>query len=253
MTVIEVRECLNKKYPENLALDFDNAGFLIGDPKAEVTKILVCLDITPEVLKEALELGANTVVSHHPVIFEPAKTIYKGDMIYEVIANKINAICYHTNLDIAQGGVNDCLAKVLGLSHITPFLLPGDDYTLARVGGIDPLPVEQFLSKVKDILGCGGIRATSLKKTVKKVAVCGGSGSGYIPNLVGRDIDLFITSQIKHEAFLFAKKQGLAVADLGHYETEKVVLPELVRVLKEAFHETEITISQKEENPVWYL
>ena len=115
MFVRDIFSFLDTLAPFSYAMDFDNSGLLAGDPKQPVRRILVALDCTEAVVGKARETGADLIVTHHPVIFDPLKTVTAGSIVHQLISAGISIICAHTNLDLARGGVNDHLARQLGL------------------------------------------------------------------------------------------------------------------------------------------
>lgn len=252
-TVREIYEALDAFAPFSTQMDFDNAGFLVGRGEREVTKILLALDVTLPVVLEAQKLGAQLIVSHHPVIFHPAKTICSGDPTGEIllalIENNIAAICAHTNLDVAVGGVNDALAQALGLENIQVFLPDGTDaqgrtYGLGRVGNLAvPVSLPTFAEQVKAALGAGGVHCVDGGRPVVKVAVGGGACGSCLRDAWSQGCDVLVTSDVKYDVFLEAKARGMSLIDAGHYPTENVVLPKLKEVLETAFPELEILTS----------
>lgn len=252
-TVKEVYEYLDRKAPFSMQLGFDNAGFLVGHGGQQVNKILVALDITEEVVLEAAKLGAQLIVSHHPVIFHPAKGITNTDptgrKLLALIENHISAICAHTNLDAVAGGVNDALARQLGLLDVGQLHQDGIDhqgepYGIGRVG---KLAQEQLLTDfaafVKERLGANGVRFVDGGKPVFRVAVGGGSCADMMDNALALDCDTFVTADVKYDGFLDAKALGLNLIDAGHFPTENVVCPVLVDWLKDGFPHVEIILS----------
>lgn len=253
MNVQQVYEFLNREYPVELAMSYDNSGFLIGDIKTEVTGILLCLDITKPVIAEAKKLGCNLLLSHHPVIFHPLKQIYSGSLPYMLVSEGLNVISMHTNLDIAKGGANDTLASSLGLKEVQAITFSGEENPLVRVGKVEKTNLFDFAKTVKEKLNCQYIKTTAFEKEIETVAVCGGAGNDYIYNLINTEVDLFVTAQIKHEAFLYAAENNLALIDAGHFETEVIVLPTLQKELQKQFQGIPLFISKEEKNPVRFI
>lgn len=256
-TVKEVFACLDKKAPFASQLGFDNAGFLVGRSNKQVKRILVALDITEEVANEAAQLGADLIVSHHPVIWDGAKSVTDetllGRKLLALITHDIAAICAHTNLDAAKGGVNDCLAAALGL-HDTQLLKvygiyeDGTPYGIEQVGVVDEdMPLTEFAAQVKETLGANGVRYVDAGKRVHKVAVGGGSCSSSMKDALAAGCDTFVTADVKYDSFLDAKALGLNLIDAGHYPTENVVCPVLVDWLKSDFPEAEVILSGHKE------
>ena len=238
-TVCEVEQSLFAWAPRESAMDWDNVGHLVGDPEREVERILVALDITERVVQEAIDLGAQLIVSHHPVMNvrwheREMQTLRSdtrlGGLLTTLVKNDISVICMHTNLDAADGGVNDCLAKKLGLNDI--FLL--NDEKIGRIGTLScEIPLEQFLHDVVKSLSCRGLRYRDGGRPVHRVAVGGGACGEYIPQALAQGCDTFVTSDLRYNDFL--DTQGLNLIDAGHFPTEDVVCPEVVHRLQKAF------------------
>ena len=254
-TVREIFQELDQWAPFETQMDFDNAGFLVGRGEREVRKILVSLDITQAVVDEAAKWGADLIVSHHPVIFHPAKSITDRDplgrTLLALLEGGVAAICAHTNLDAAVGGVNDVLAARLGLTD-TEVLEPSGTDRQGRPIGIGragkaapgaPTAVADYAAFVKEALGANGVRYVDAGRPVSRVAVGGGAcgDMGHLALALG--CDTFVTSDVKYNQFLDARDMGLNLIDAGHYPTENVVCPVLADALRAAFPEVEITLS----------
>ena len=233
-------------------MDFDNVGLLAGDPDAYVSKILLSLDITREVVREAKDLGAELIVSHHPITFQ-AKSIICGDpetgKIYDAIRSGISCICMHTNLDSAVGGVNDALAEAVGLIDIGPLERAGEDekgvYGIGRIGKLpQEMKLFDYLPWLKDALKTNGLRYYDSGRPVSRVAVGGGACGGYLALAAELDCDTFITADVKYDVFLEAKARGMNIVDGDHFCTENVVLPKLYDLMGNAFPELKIHYSK---------
>ncbi len=244
-TVSEIFEFLDGMAPCDLKLEYDNVGLLVGRGNAEVSKILVALDITDEVVKEAESFGSQLIVSHHPVIFTPLLSVCDadaaGERLLRMIEGKITAICMHTNLDIARGGVNDALAGRLGLKDVE-ILFEGEDRVgepqgLCRAGGLETqMTLAQLCGFVSERLSCGGVRfCGDPEMEVRRVCVAGGSGGGFLKKAKAAGCDVFITSDLKHSQWHEAAELGLCLIDAGHFSTEDVICPVLVSHISNAF------------------
>lgn len=242
MTVQNVFDFLNKLFPVNTACDFDNAGLLIGDSDAKVKKALISLDCTLETVNVAKENSCNLIITHHPVIFSPLKNLLAGSIPFELAKNGIEVISMHTNLDIAEGGVNDCLCKTLEFKNITP--VTAEDGFLLRSGEIPPVSADDFAEKIKNALG-GTVKYVDGGKEIKRVLVCSGSGGEFIETAIAGEFDALVTSEVKHHQFLMAEECGVSVFDAGHFNTEDIVIEPLCALLKNKFCDTEFLTCHK--------
>ena len=256
-TVHEIERALYELAPGELAMEWDNVGLLIGRPDREVTKILVALDVTEAVAAEAAETGADLIVAHHPVMnckWSPVQTIrddtIQGRLFYRLIESGTAAICMHTNLDRARGGVNDALAARLGLTEVE--ILPGGDDVL-RVGQLPgEMPLPAFLAWVKTAIRPNGIRYADGGKPIRRVAAGGGACGGYFRAAAANGCDALVTSDLKYNEFLDAQAMGLTVVDAGHFPTEDVVCPVLAGYLREKFPEVRVEKSARHREAVQY-
>jgi len=261
-TVRDIYQFIDQKAPFELQMDFDNAGFLVGRSDRAVTKVLVALDITEGVIEEAIRLGAQLIVAHHPIIWGGAKSVsdqtLTGKKLLTMIENGISAICAHTNLDAVSGGVNDVLALKLGLSDIDQLHQDGVDadgnaYGIGRVGYVPEQPLYDFALAVKTLLGSNGLRLVDGGLPVRKVAVGGGSCSNMIQDVIAKGCDTFVTSDVKYDGFLDAKAFGINLIDAGHFPTENVVCPVLKRWLETQFPHLSVSISSCHKEVFSYL
>ncbi len=234
---------LNSIAPFETQEDWDNSGMLVGDMNADVKKVAVALDITPEEIKKAEAVDANLIISHHPVIFNPIKSVTKGSVPYELVASSINALCCHTPLDIADGGTNDSLARLLGIN-----VTRADDPIL-RLAAVEPTTAEELAGKIAKALNTK-VRYADAGKKIEKIAICTGAGCSLIE--AAGEIDAFITGDASHHNFLDCVQQGITLIAAGHYETEIVVVPVLVKKLQAQFPDIEI-IDIKQENPIKFI
>ena len=262
ITVQDVYHFLQEKAPFELQMDFDNAGFLVGRASRPVHRILVALDITEAVIQEAVELSAQLIVAHHPVIWGGARSVtdqtLMGRKLLALAENHIAAICAHTNLDAVADGVNDALALRLGLTGITQLHQDGVDgegrpYGIGRVGFVPQQKLYDFAHAVKELLDSRGIRLVDGGKPVRKVAVGGGSCSSMVEDVLAQGCDTFVTADVKYDAFLDAKARGLNLIDAGHFPTEQVVCPVLKQWLSTRFPQLTVDISRRHREVFSYL
>ena len=244
-TVREIESFLYGWAPRELAESWDNVGLLVGDPDAAVERVLVALDITPQVAEEALERGCQLIVAHHPVMncaWHPVQTVRaddrQGRTLTALLRGGVAAICMHTNLDAAEGGVNDILAEKLGLTQ--PEMLTEEK--IGRIGTLKcEIPLVEFTHSVIELLRCNGLRYVDAGRPVHRVAVGGGACGCYIPQAIAAGCDTFVTSDLKYNDFL--DTEGLNLIDAGHFPTENVVCPALRDRLAEAFPAVDVLCS----------
>lgn len=253
-TIKDIYQYIDSFAPFETQMDFDNAGFLVGREQANVETVLVALDITLPVIQEAVHLGAQLIVAHHPVIFNPIKKVtdanVTGEKVLLLAENRIGAICAHTNLDAAQGGVNEVLAERLGLTDLEHLHPDGEDregrtYGIGRVGTLTtPLDTKSFAEKVKRYLNASGVRYTDAGKPVCRVAVGGGSCGSMLRDAVNAGCDTFVTADVKHDVFLLAMELGINLLDAGHFATEDIITQPLADMLQTAFPQVSVLKSK---------
>jgi dinuclear metal center YbgI/SA1388 family protein len=235
--VHELEDSLFQWAPKELAEDWDNVGHLVGNGDAPVQKVLVALDITEAVVAEAISLGAQLIISHHPVMnctWHKVQRIRtddrQGRILTRLVESHISAICMHTNLDAALGGVNDILAQKLGLFD-TEML---NDEKIGRIGTLkSEIPLAEYIPYVVKSLGCNGLRYTDRSKTVHRVAVGGGACGDYIPQAIAKGCDTFVTADLGYHDFL--DTTGMNLIDAGHFPTENLICPVIAQRLHQQF------------------
>ncbi len=245
-TVNDILNYIETLAPRSLKMDWDNVGLNCGSRTAPVNKILVALDPFEHVCREAVEWGADLLVTHHPLIFKPWPTVTDDAAIsrglMELVRHDISHICAHTNLDCAEGGVNDVLAATLGLENVEPLGAYGG---MMRCGYVPEQSLAQFLGFVKERLGCDGLRYCDGGKPVRKVAVGGGSCSDGLYDTILAGCDTFVTSDVRYNGFWDAQEQGLTLIDAGHFPTENPMVAVLAAKLQAQFPEIQVKISEK--------
>ncbi len=233
MTVKDIYNFLNGIAPVNTACDFDNVGILVGDPSAEVSGAVVALDCTASAIKTAIKNNCELIITHHPVIFDPLKTVLAGSTVFELIKSGISVISMHTNLDVAVSGVNDCLCCALEFNNFEK--RPASDGYLLNFAELDtPLSADELAQYIKEKLG-GSVKFTDSGKNIKKVALCSGSGGGYIFDTAVSGCDALITADVKHNIFIDSERLGISVFDAGHFNTEDAVTEPLKDLLSQKF------------------
>ena len=252
-TVGDVLSYVETLAPRSMKMDWDNVGLLCGGKNRPVTKVLVALDPFEDVCREAARWGAELIVTHHPLIFQPLKSVTDdtavGRAVQLLCANGISAINAHTNLDCAPGGVNDCLAQTLGLGDVQVVAPSGVDelgrpWGLLRQGVVESQSLSDFLSHVKTALNCEGLRYVDGGKPVHRVAVGGGACASELQDAVNAGCDTFVTADVKYNQFWDAHDLGLNLIDAGHFATENPVVSLLAAKIAAKFPEISVKISE---------
>ena len=247
-TVREIEQALFELAPREGAMDWDNVGHLLGDPDSQVSRVLVALDITEDVADEALAHGCELIVAHHPVMncrWLPVQSVRsdtpQGHLLLKLLRNGVSAICMHTNLDVAWGGVNDILAEKLKLVDPGPLC----DNGLGRVGRLEePMDLADFVRFVSRSLGCNGVRYAGAGKPVCRVAVGGGACGDFEDDAIRAGCDTFVTADVKYNQFWDAHDLGLNLIDAGHFATENPVVSLLAAKIAAEFPEISVEISK---------
>jgi len=275
MQLINLINYLEETVPLSLQEDYDNCGLILGDPDQEINKGLVCLDITEEILQEAIDSEINLILSHHPLIFKGIRKInpqWQSQRILEIaIRHQIAIYSLHTNLDKIYGGVSFQFGKRLGLefmNFLSPYfkLLPpnlvenyveGDlDKNYQGLGIIGYLPKAlswtEFLNHLRSKIPLNMVRHTRIQdKLIQKIALCGGSGSEFLEKALEEKCDVYISGDFKYHQF-FLEKPGTILVDIGHFETEQFS-PELIRnIISKKFPTFALSLTKLNSNPIYY-
>lgn len=258
--VKEIADVIEDFAPKNLQESYDNAGLQVGNPEAGISAVLLCLDITEEVLKEAKERECNLIVSHHPLIFRGLKNLTGSDitqkLVIEALKNDIAVYSAHTNLDSVWNGVSHEIAhklNITGLEVLDP--QPANPHAgLGVVGNIKPVPKLEFLRKIKDTFNVSALKysAQSPGVVIRRVAVCGGAGASLISAAIKAEADILVTGDVKYHDFTTYGSE-IIIADIGHYESELCSREILSRVIRDRFPDLTIYFSETESNPIKVL
>lgn len=238
-TIRDITSFLHKKAPFETAEDWDNSGLLVGDSEAPVHTVYLSLDITDETVSGAVDAGAQLMISHHPVIFDPLKSLPSDSTVYRLAREGIAALCVHTNLDKCAGGVNDVLAKTIGLVDVTV-----SEDGMSRIGRLEnAMTATEFANCVSARLRTA-VRAKLGTTEVRTVALCGGAGAELVLPLL-KEADAAVTSELKHHEWL-GIDACKTVIDGGHFETETGVMAVVAAWLREEFPELTVIVGEQE-------
>ena len=251
-TVKDIFEFIGTVAPAYMKESWDNVGLNCGRMDKEVKTLLVALDPFEGVCKEAWQVGADLLVTHHALLWNPGfitDETQQGKNTLFLIERGIPCINAHTNLDLAPGGVNDTLAQVLGLENVKVVNpvgtdAEGNEYGLLRQGTVEEQPLENFLLHVKDALGCEGLRYADGGKPVHKVCVGGGACGSELMDAYKAGCDTFVTADVKYNQFWDARDLGMTIIDAGHFYTENPVCAVLAEKIAKAFPEIKVILSE---------
>lgn len=256
-TVRQVYEAMQAIAPLELAEHWDNPGLLV-DCGGQMHRVLAALDITPEVVAEAAAKQCEMIVSHHPVIFDPLKRLGPQDVPFQLVRAGISAICMHTNLDAATGGVNEVLAGIFGMQDPEPFA-----EGCGRVGSIEPITVPQLACKAQQELAarCNApdvgpavqVKFADTGKPVRRLAVISGAGGSLFEEALAVGADCLLTGEANHHHACDAKRLGLSLIAAGHYATEFPVTAAVAEKLRAALPGVEVLVSTANKDPYTYL
>ena len=257
ITVSDILSFIESIAPSYMKEDWDRVGLNCGHLDAPVTNVLVALDPFADVCREAKEMGAQLLVTHHALIWNAGFVTdadAQGKNVLYLIENQIACINAHTNLDCAPGGVNDILANKLDLSGICVIAPKGADgagrpWGLLRMGTVEPQSITDFLQHVKRTLRCKGLRYVDAGKPVHKVAVGGGACGGNMKEAAAAGCDTFVTADLKYNQFWEALELGINLIDAGHYHTENPVCSYLVEAIQAKFPELTVKLSEVHTDP----
>jgi len=255
---VEAREVIGlveRFAPVELAEEWDNVGWQIATPSLEVSAALLAVDVDLRVLEEAIERGANLVVSHHPLFFQPMSRLdleaYGGRLLRRAMEAGIGIYAAHTNLDVAPGGVSDALACALELSEVRclgarPW--GGGEVGWGRAGSLSaPLSLTELASLSRSALGTSSVRLTPGREDRHlRIAVSGGSGSHFVGDAELDEVTAYVTGEIRYHEAQLARQRGLAVVEVGHFHSERPGMQSLAGFLGDS---VPVTLSDVDTSP----
>lgn len=246
--VNDIARLMRRFAPEELAEDYDNVGLLFGSFDSEVNTVLCCLDLTDEVLSEAEACGAELIITHHPPIFSPLKRITSetvlGRKLLRLGAKGISVYSAHTNLDFAEGGINDYVSELVGLRDAAP-LIPGETRGIGRVGNIAAIKASSLRDKAAAAYGDGNAKLIGKDALITRVAVINGAGGGdvgIIDAVKAAGAQCLITSEIKHHVVVYAGDTGVTLIETSHYSSENVYIQKLAQRLRDGLAEQGLSV-----------
>lgn len=244
MTVKELYEYLDEKIPYFLSCEWDNDGLMCcSKPQREVKRILVSLDVSEDIVDQAIDGKYDVIISHHPLMFQPVKALTDDAAVarklIKLVENGIAVMSFHTRFDALDGGVNDVLAELLGLEKVTAFGEGGE--LIGRIGEVEKTTLEAFANKVKTVLGSPCVLYNG-DKPVKKVAVLGGNGGDFAGAAIAADVDTYVSGRIGYHMMADARENGINLIEAGHYFTEAPALAKLAEIAKKAVPEADVSV-----------
>ncbi len=257
MKVFEIINAIEDFAPGELQESWDNSGLIIGDAVREIQSVLLALDCTPELISEAIESGAGMIITHHPLIFKGIKRIgtntVQERMISSLIKNDIVLYSMHTNIDKVPEGVSYLMAKKLGLSNLS-ILLPDSsgENGLGLAGDLErDMEFSELTDHLKRLFPVKTLRFSKpLKGSIRRVAVCGGSGGSMIQDAIKAGASVYITGDLSYHNFFC--EDGFMIIDIGHYESEIDVLELLMSVILKKIPNFAVRIARNNNNPIYY-
>ncbi len=250
INVNELYRFLSEKIPCELSCEWDNDGRMcVPNGEKIVKKALVCLDTTDGAIDFAIANNVDCIISHHPLVFKAIGGIDDGlyicKRLIKLIKNDISALSFHTRLDVVEGGVNDVLCDKMRLHNVSGFADVG------RVGEVEETTLKSFGELVKTKLSSDRVVCVDAGKRVKKIAVVGGSGKGYISEAARWGCDTFLTGEMSYDNEHEARETGVNLVCAGHYFTENIVCDRLEELIKSA--DRDIVVIKTETNPAFCL
>ena len=261
MKIREVVDALERFAPLPLQESFDNAGLQVGLTEAEVSGALLCLDVTEMVVDEAVALGCNLIVSHHPLIFHALKHItYENDVqraVAKALTNGITVVSMHTNMDNARGGVNFKIAEKMDLGGCRFFAGKTVDGIECGSGVIGTLPegvaADDFVIMLKRTFDVECVECNQLlRRPIKTVAVCGGAGSFLLGDAIAEGADAFVTGEMHYHQY-FGHEQEIQIGVMGHYQSEQYTKEIFYSIIREMFPSLSVSMTSVNTNPIKYL
>lgn len=258
----EVIDALEQFAPLPLQEGYDNAGLQIGLTETEVSGALLCLDVTEDIVDEALHEGCNLIVSHHPLIFHKLSCVSDADYVQrtvmKAIKNDITVVSMHTNMDAATGGVNYKIAEKLGLTDLSFFGTMKEEDGVQGGDGVigtlpEPLAADDFCMMLKHQFGVEALQTNQfLRRGIRRVALCGGAGSFLLGDAIQAGADAFITGEMHYHEY-FGHDQQIQICVLGHYQSEQFTTEIFQNIIQEKCPGVRTVTTRRNTNPILYI
>lgn len=259
--VKDVMKVMNEFAPLELAVDWDNCGLVAGDENQEVSKVYIALDPTLDIINEAIRNDVDMIVTHHPLLIHKINKInsitVEGRKFIKLIKNNISLYCAHTNLDQTVGGINELLAKKVGLINYEVLDVTGKDEAgnfvgFGKIGLLDkPVTLSELAQSIKSSLKLNSIRIVGDKsKLVYKIAVGSGNGMDALQLAISNQADVFITGDVKYHGAIMATENDICLIDAGHFGTENIVGELLYQLLSKELPQVELIVDRTMQDPI---
>ena len=261
MKLNTITSAIEQFAPLSLQLDYDNSGLQIGHADDDVTAVMLCLDVTEDVVQEALDRKCELIITHHPLLFRGLKSITGRTPVMRIVETALRGgvaiYSAHTNLDCASRGVSSEMARMLHLENcevLSPSPTGNGSTGLGIVGSISPTPAIEFLRHLKETFEVKALRysAQSPQLVICRVALCGGSGAEFIPQAKAAGADIYVSGDIKYHDFT-SHASDIMIADIGHYESEVCARKLFARILREQFPDLVTHTAESDRNPIGVL
>lgn len=251
ITVRDIYDFIDDFAPFRTQCEFDNSGLQIGNMKNGVTGVTVCLDVTQAAVRYAAKNECELIISHHPLLFHPLRQIDSKSVAHTLCRLGISLISAHTNLDAAQGGLNDLFCDLMGLTEIRT-VAEGEQTPLLRIGNTEQISAAALASQVKEVLDLPAVRFTDTPQEIDTVAVCTGAGGDFWELAAANGAQALITGEAKHHEVLAAKEAGFCLIEAGHHATENIVASKFSEMLSARFRDLRV-FAYCGQDPVTYI
>lgn len=247
--ISEIKNFMESWAKDDYQLSWDNSGSQI-EFKDYTESVVLALDLSDKVIDKAIKMNSKLIITHHPMFFSGEKRIiegtYRGDNIIKLIKNNISVFSYHTSMDIASDGVNDTLFEKLNLVNKKNFTLE-EEKEMGLVGEFEKTySLEELLEFLEEKLDVKKIKVYGRDKIdIKKLAILGGSGADFISAAKNLGVDAYITGDIKYHDGQRAYEEGIILIDVGHFYSEKIILPKIKKRLSEKFSDLNFYIEEE--------